>query len=242
MRKLPCTLAPAAFVLATFTLAATAQAQPGVPAKAVAKTTATAPAGYDESMAQVVAELTSTADPAVLQAAAAKMERAAAAAPTDWLPRYYQAYALAISTFQSRDNATAKDNTLDQAEKALGQARQLKGDESELLALQAYVYQARLVVAPMERGQQYSELAEDAVAQAKAMNPANPRPYLIAANSLYHMPSEYGGGAATARPLFEAAQAKFATFKPATPLAPSWGQGQVLARLKEHAAPAQASK
>lgn len=240
MKKLPCILALAAS--AAFVLAATAQAQPGAPVKTVAKTTAAAPVGYAEGMAQAVADLTSTADPAVLQAAAAKMERVAATVPTDWLPRYYQAYALATSTFQSHDNATAKDHTLDQAEKALGQARQLKGDESELLALQAYVYQARLVVAPTERGQQYSELAGDAVAQAKALNPANPRPYLIAANNLYHTPSEYGGGAAAARPLFEFAQAKFAAFKPATPLAPQWGQDQVLVRMKEYAAPAQVSK
>ncbi|MGI4885546.1 MAG: hypothetical protein ACRYFR_11360 [Janthinobacterium lividum] len=216
--------------LAAFALAATAQAQPGAPAKAVAKTAA--PAGYNEAMAQTIAELTGTIDPAVLQAGAAKMERAAAAAPTDWLPRYYQAYALALSTFQSKGNSTAKDNTLDQAEKALGQARQLKGDESELLVLHAYVYQARLVVAPMERGQQYSELVEDAVARAKSANPANPRPYLVAANNVLHTPAEYGGGAAAARPLFEAAQAKFAAFRPAGPLAPNWGQGQVQARLK----------
>ncbi|OGX83312.1 hypothetical protein [Hymenobacter coccineus] len=226
--------------LVAFALAATAQTKPGAPAKAA--TTAAAPAGYAEGMAQAIAEITRTGDPAVLQAGAAKMERAAAAAPTDWLPRYYQAYALTVSAFGSQDNATAKDNTLDQAEKALGQARQLKGDESELLALQAYVYQARLMVAPMERGQQYSELAEGAGAQARALNPANPRPYLIAANNLYHMPSEYGGGAAAARPLFEAAQAKFLAFKPATALAPTWGQHQVQARMQEYGAPAQASK
>ena len=226
--------------LAAFALAATAQSKSGAPARPA--TAAAAPAGYAEGMAQAIAELTGTGDPAVLQAGAAKMERAAAAAPADWLPRYYQAYALALSTFGSQDNAAAKDKTLDQAEKALGQARQLKGDESELLALQAYVYQARLMVAPAERGQQYSELAEGAVAQAKALNPANPRPYLIAANNLYYTPAEYGGGAAAARPLFEAAQAKFAAFRPTGPLAPTWGQHQVLARLKEYGAPAQASK
>lgn len=229
--------------LAAFALAATDQAQPGAPAKAAAKTTAAAaPAGYAEAMAQTIADLMKTSDPAELRALAAKMERAAVAAPADWLPRYYQAYALTVSVFRSQEDGAAKDRIVDQAEKALGQARQLQGDESELQVLQAYAYQARLMADPAERGQQYSELVEGAVAQAKALNPANPRPYLVAANNVYYRPSEYGGGAAAAQPLYEAAKAKFAAFRPAGPLAPNWGQSQVLARLKQLEAPAQASK
>ena len=227
--------------LAALSLAAAAQTAPA-PARPATAAPA-APAGYAELMAPAIADLTSTGDAAQLQALASKMERAAAMAPADWLPRYYQAYALIVSAFSSNESAAAKDNALDQAEAALTQARKLGGDESELLTLQAYAYQARLRVAPMERGQQYSGLVEEATAQAQAQNPANPRAYLVAANNVYYTPPSYGGGPAAAKPLYEAAKAKYAAFRPTGPLAPSWGQGQVLARLRQYEpAPAQASK
>ncbi|MFD1470668.1 hypothetical protein ACFQ48_20750 [Hymenobacter caeli] len=216
------------FALAVACLGASAQSQPApvAPAKAPA-----AAAGYAEMLGATVADLMKTGDPAALKAVADRLERAAAVAPADWLPRYYQAYALTINAFQSQEDADAKDKTLDRAEAALAQARQLKGDASEMLVLQAYLYQARLRVAPMARGQQYSELVDEAVAQAQALNPNNPRAYLILANNLYYTPAEYGGGPATAKPLYEKALALFAAEKPATPLSPAWGQARAASAL-----------
>jgi len=230
MKKLLITLA---FAAASF--GATAQATSG-PATAPA-----APAGYAELLGATIAQVMHTGDAAELQALAAKLERAAAAAPTDWLPRYYQAYALVVSTLQSKESAAAKDQLLDQAEAALAQALRLKGDESEVLALHAFLYQARLSVEPAVRAQEYSAKALDAVDQAEARNPANPRPYLIEANNVYHTPAAFGGGAATARPQYEQAKARFAAFRPASPLAPNWGQDQLLSRLKQYE-PATAAK
>lgn len=218
--------------LAAGSLAAIAQTTPAAaPAPAAASPT---PAGYAELLGATITQVMSTGDPAELQALAAKLERAATVAPTDWLPRYYQAYALIINVFQSKENGDAKDKTLDQAEAALAQARQLKGDESELLVLQAYAYQARLGIAPMLRAQQYSSMVNEAVAQAEGLNPANPRAYLVGANNVYYTPKMFGGGAEAAKPLYEEAKAKFAAFQPAGPLAPSWGQNQVLGRLKKY--------
>ena len=99
------------------------------------------------------------------------------------------------------------------------QARQLKGDESELLTLQACIYQARLGISPMLRAQKYSAMVAQTVAQAKELNPANPRAYLVAANNVYYTPKIFGGGAEAARPLYEQAKTKFEAFQPATPLA-----------------------
>ena len=232
---------------AAASLAARAQAQPAaavpaaVPAKAAVQSPPTADA-YTALMAATISELMSTGDPAALRAVAAKFERAATVAPADWLPRYYQAYALVITVFQSKENGDTRDKTLDQAETALGQARQLHGDASELLALQAYAYQARLGIAPMMRSQKYAQLVGEAVAQARALNPANPRPYLIEANNVYFTPKMFGGGAEAAKPLFEQAQAKFAAFVPAGPLAPNWGQRQLQGRMKQYETPATAAK
>ncbi|QKG56824.1 hypothetical protein GKZ68_09435 [Hymenobacter sp. BRD128] len=228
MKKLLLTL-----VLAAASLGATAQTTAAPAAKATA-----APAGYTEQLGATIAQVMTTGDAAELQALAAKLERAAAVAPADWLPRYYQAYALVVSAFTGKEGGAAKDNALDQAEAALAQAQRLHGDESELLALHAYLYQARLSVEPGVRAQEYSAKAQEAADQAQAINPANPRPYLIGANNLYYTPVNFGGGPAAAQPLYEAARARFAAFRPAGPLAPSWGQSQVQARLKAYAAAA----
>ncbi|MFD2718532.1 hypothetical protein ACFST9_07380 [Hymenobacter monticola] len=219
-----------ALALAAASLAA--QAQPAAPTAA-----ATAPAdAYTAQMTATIAELMSTGDPAALRAVAAKLERAASAKPADWLPRYYQAYALLINVFQSQEDADAKDKTLDQAEAALAQARKLRGDESELLTLQAYIYQARLGVSPMLRSMKYSALVNEAVAQAKKLNPANPRAYLVGANNVNFTPKMFGGGPEAAKPLYEEAQAKYAAFKASGPLMPDWGQRQLQGRLKQYAA------
>jgi hypothetical protein len=216
--------------LAAASFSATAQT---TPAQAAAKPAA-APAGYAELLGATITQVMSTGDAAELKALAAKLERAATVAPADWLPRYYQAYALLINVFQSKEDGDAKDATLDQAEAALAQARRLKGDESELLALQAYIYQARLGVSPMLRSMKYSRMVTEAVAQAKALNPNNPRPYLVGANNVYYTPSVFGGGAEAARPLYEEAKTRFAAFKPTSALVPNWGERQLQGRLKQY--------
>lgn len=227
--KKPClTLA-----LAALGFAAAAQTTPPAPATPA---TAAAPAGYAGLLEATIKEVMSTGDAAELRGLAAKLERAATVAPADWLPRYYQAYALLINVFQSKEDGDAKDATLDQAEAALAKARQLKGDESELLTLQAYIYQARLGVSPMLRASVYSPMVAAAVDQAKALNPTNPRPYLVEANNVYYTPSMYGGGAEAAKPLYEEAKAKYAAFKPANALVPNWGERQLLGRLKQYEA------
>lgn len=82
-------------VLAAGSLAAIAQTTPAAtPAPAATSPT---PAGYAELLGATIAQVMSTGDPAELQALAARLARAAAVAPADWLPRYYQAYALIIN-------------------------------------------------------------------------------------------------------------------------------------------------
>ncbi len=236
MKKLLFALALAAASLGTATAQTASVASVAAPTAAIA-----APAGYTESLTETVTAIYHTGDAAELRQLAGTCERAASVNPTDWLPRYYQAYALLINTFQSKDSDEIKDKTLDQAEAALAQARALRGDESELLALQAYLYQGRFSISPMTRMMKYPRMVDETAAQAKQANPANPRPYLIAANNLYFRPSMFGGGPEAARPLFEAAQVKFAAYRPANALLPNWGENQVTGRMKKYAATAAAA-
>ncbi|MCA8829300.1 hypothetical protein [Hymenobacter pini] len=209
-------------------------AQSAAPASPTSSSVA-APAGtYAALLTATVQELMSTGDPAQLKQADAKLERAALVAPKDWLPRYYQAYARVITCFVSKEDGDVKDKYLDQAEAALAQARKLQGDESELLVLQAYIYQARLGVSPMLRSMKYSGMVTETLSQAKKLNPANPRIYLVQANNVYYTPSMFGGGAEAAKPLYQEAKARYAAFTPASAAAPNWGERQLLGRLKQY--------
>ena len=227
------------FALAAASFSAAAQSAPvaaAAPAAASSPASA-APAGYADVMAATVKELHSTGDAALLRQIASKFERAGAAAPTDWLPPYYQSYALLLNCFQSKDEGDAKDKVLDQAEAALARARKLRGDESELLVLQAYIHQARLGISPMLRSMKCSGMVNEALAQAKKLNPANPRIYLVQANNLYFTPKMFGGGAEVAKPIYDEAKTRYAAFKPSTPLMPNWGERQLLGRLKTYEQP-----
>ncbi|WP_051718348.1 hypothetical protein [Hymenobacter sp. IS2118] len=231
-------------LLALVATSFSAAAQSGTVASAARPVAApvAAPAGYSEMMAATIAEVLSTGDPAQLQQLANKFDRAGTVAPADWHPAYYKAYALLINCFQSKADGDAKDKTLDQAEAALARARQLGGEASEVLVLQAYIHQARLGISPMMRSMKYAGLVNEALAEAKKLNPANPRIYLVQANNLYYTPKMFGGGADVARPVYEEGKTRFAAYKPATALAPNWGERQLLGRLKQYDAPATAAK
>jgi hypothetical protein len=217
-------------VLVAASCAAVAQA----PATA-APVAAPAPANaYTIQLGATIQELMSTGDPAQLKLVYSKLERAAAVAPQDWLPRYYQAYARALTCFVSKEDADVKDAYLDQAEAALTQAHKLRGDESELLVLQAYIHQARLGIAPMLRFMKYSPLITEAISQAKKLNSANPRIYLVQANNVYYTPAMFGGGAEAAKPLYQEALARYAAFTPASAVVPNWGERQLKSRLKQY--------
>jgi len=158
-------------------------------------------------------------------ATANRFERIAGAEPGQWLPRYYAGLLYVYGGFSGKD-AAEKDRYLDQADKYLKEAEAIDKND-ELAVLNAYIAQARMVVDPMSRWQEYGPKFSEGVQKAKAMNPANPRPYLLEGSSLMYTPAQFGGGTDTACPLLKQAAEKFATFKPATNLHPTWGKSEV---------------
>ncbi len=212
---------------AAASLAATAQSQPvalATTAKPAVAASAPAPDAYTSMMVATIAEQNAAKTPAERQAVLAKLERAAAAAPTAWEPRYYQARGYLQMGF-STDGSEAQDKLFDQAQTALDQARKLpQADAAELNVLQAYIYQGRIMVAPMSRGMVYTGRVAEALSAAKALAPNNPRVYLLLGNDAFYKPAMFGGGALKAKPLYEQAKALFAAFKPANALSPNWGE------------------
>lgn len=217
-----------ALVAASF--AAVAQTAPAT------ATTVAAPATspYAAMMQVTIKEMMSATDKAQLQQSIAKMERAAAVAPQDWLPRYYQAHAYVRLGFATQES-DAQDKIFDQAQAALDQARQLPGaDVSEVSVVQAYLYQGRIMVAPMTRAMSYTGRVQEALEAAEKANPANPRTYLVRGNDLKFRPKMFGGGDAAARPFYDKAKVAFAAFRPATVISPTWGERQLEGILKSY--------
>ena len=222
--------------LAAASFAATAQTQPVVLASASRPATA-APDAFTALMTATIAEQNAAQTPADVRANLAKLERAVAAAPAAWEPRYYQARAYLKMGFGGKAD-DARDKSFDQAEAALNAAKILAGaDQAELLIMQAYVLQGRIMVSPMTRGVVYTGRVQEALGQAKALAPNNPRVYLLLANDLFYRPAFFGGGAEKARPLYERAKALFGTFRPATALSPTWGEKNADSVLAQMNAP-----
>lgn len=170
--------------------------------------------------------------PAEWQALANRFERIASAEPKEWLPRYYATCAYSMLAFSGK-NMTEKDQTVDKAEALLKEAMAIAGENSELMLLDAQVHQARMLVDPQSRYQSEGPLFEASLKKAEALDPGNPRVYLMKGSNLFYTPEQFGGGKKAAKPVLEQAIEKFATFQPEGPLHPDWGKGQAGYMLSE---------
>lgn len=219
-----------------------AAAQPTTSSAPTSSAQVAAPAAYTDRMAATIKELLSTNDPALAQQVIGKFERAAAVAPHDWLPRYYQAYGYVRLGFTAKDS-DQQDKYFDQAHTALDHVQKLPAaDASEVGVLQAYLYQGRIMVSPMARAMKYTGLVMENLDRAEKANPQNPRVHLVRGNDFNFRPKMFGGGPEAAMPHYLKAKACFSAFKPASSLAPNWGQGHLAGILKQYETTATSAK
>ena len=159
-----------------------------------------------------------------LQTLANDFEHLTTVAPTNWLVNYYVAYTNIRLADQSSGGSI--DSYCNQAEKYIKIAeKQPDADASEINALYAYLYSAKVKVNPMFRGAKYGKLSHEYSEKSIKENPENPRPYLIRAIGIYFTPKVFGGGVAKAKPMLNKALEKFKHFTPKTPNHPHWGKG-----------------
>jgi len=159
-----------------------------------------------------------------LQTLANDFEHLTTVAPTNWLVNYYVAYTNIRLADQSSGGSI--DSYCNLAEKYIKIAeKQPDADASEINALYAYLYSAKVKVNPMFRGAKYGKLSREYSEKSIKENPKNPRPYLIRAIGIYFTPKIFGGGVAKAKPMLQKALEKFEHFTPKTPNHPHWGKG-----------------
>ncbi len=178
---------------------------------------------YEQAMEKNLQELSKAKTAADFQVVANSFVRIAEAEADKWLPFYYVSYCYMNYIFAGEGKEDI-DKTLDKAEGNLKKARELSPDNSEIEVLQGWIYQGRIQVDPMGRGQLYSEKAAISFGKAKNLNPDNPRVYFLTGQNVLYTPEMFGGGQEAACPYFQEAKEKYATFKPETPISPSWGK------------------
>jgi tetratricopeptide (TPR) repeat protein len=187
---------------------------------------------YQKAMTASIAKLfQAKAIPEYIEAAN-RFERISQIEKAEWLPLYYAAYAYIMVSFQETENEK-KDTDLDQAQKFLDRAFAIDPNESELYLLQGFLYPSRINIDPMTRGMQYIGEMNQALDKAMELNPDNPRVYFLRGSMTLHTPEAYGGGAAKALPLFQAAEKKFKIFRPKTDISPNWGKEANETELKK---------
>ncbi len=142
---------------------------------------------------------------------------------TKWIPYYHASYAYIMAAFISKEKFTAEEK-LNIAQNSIDKANKLSPNNDEIVALQGFLYQARVGINPGSRASEYIKKAVKEYDHARFMNPKNPRPYYLIGQILYRIPEEYGGNKKNACKHFHDAAQRFKDFKPRSELSPNWGE------------------
>jgi hypothetical protein len=178
-------------------------------------------ANYEETMKVNIQKLNTEFTISGLTSLANQFERIANAETGKWHPGYYTAYCYVWATAVGKMPAEDKHKLLDLAQSQMDILQKTFKKESEIFALQAFVYQMRIT--DMSKGFKYSSLASEALEEAEKLNPNNPRVYYLRGNNKFHTPKAFGGVKEKAKPMFEKAAALFESQKPANAIEPAWG-------------------
>lgn len=176
---------------------------------------------YEEAMKTNIDKLYELGSATELQTLANQFERIANAETDKWLPNYYAAYCLVRSTHFDGLDEDVKKEQLDKAQQIVDKLMKNYDNESEVHALQAFIYQLRIT--DIASGAKYSRKAATSIATAEKLNPENPRVYYLRGSNTFHTPKFIGGGAEKAKPDLERAAAIFEVEKQKESLMPTWG-------------------
>jgi hypothetical protein len=158
-------------------------------------------------------------------------ERIADAEKTQWLPYYYAAYShvmrgYSISNGQQGNFSDKTDPEADKAEALLAKAAALTKDNAEIFIVKKMIATLRLSADAMNRWQTQIPLGTEALANARKLDPENPRISLLEGQDKFFTPEEFGGSKAIAKKLFEDSVKKFESRKEQSSIHPSWGLQQ----------------
>ncbi|MES2328481.1 MAG: hypothetical protein V4539_02695 [Bacteroidota bacterium] len=176
---------------------------------------------YEAAMGRGLEQLQAAKTAEDMSTASAFFERVGDAEKDKWLPYYYAAYCNHLTGWI---NPKADKDKVAEKSKDLIAKAELVERNSELYCLRQMVAIQQMTVDAMSRYQTYGAEANNALENAKKADASNPRIYLLQGQTLLRTPEAFGGGKAVSKKLAEKSIELFKTFKPASPLHPSWGK------------------
>lgn len=150
---------------------------------------------------------------------------------TNWEPQYYAAYSNLLLGIGKKDQES-KDELFSKALKYVKKADSINTNNSEIITLKGYILFMQMSVYPQQRAMSLIPEANTLFEKAIALNPENPRPYLLKGISLFYVPSMFGGDKAQAKVVLTTAKAKFEQYT-AKNLQLNWGKAKAEELLKQ---------
>lgn len=181
---------------------------------------------YYQTMGETLGQYATCQNVADFQALGNKFQMIANAEKSEWLPVYNHAQCYILMSFIEQDG-TKKDGYLDVAEKSVNKLIEMVPAESEVYTLQAFYFTGRLVVNPMERGQEYGQKVGQATGKALGLDPANPRARMMKLQMDIGSAPYMGLDPKSFCPQAKELLASWDNFKPQSPIHPNWGKDQV---------------
>ena len=182
---------------------------------------------YLQVMGETLGEYANIQSVADAQALGNKFQVIANAEKEEWLPLYYHAHCFILASFIDPGDAAKKDSYLDVAEKSITRLLEMAPSEAETFVLQAFYLTGRLVANPMERGQEYSGLTQQAIGKALALDGSNPRAQLLKVQMDMGSAPYMGLEASSFCPQAKELLANWDNFTPKSPIHPAWGKDQL---------------
>ena len=179
---------------------------------------------YTEQMTKNIEAIYKAQAPDQFQQAINAFERIGNAEKTKWEPFYYASFGYLMQATREQDGGK-KDQLLDLAATSLDKAKVIKENESEIVALEGFIYIIRLTVDPATRGPKYSGMAMQSFGKALGLNPENPRALVFMAQMQYGTAEFFKSPTTEACATLTKSLEKFASFKTDNPVAPQWGEG-----------------
>ncbi|WP_119080839.1 hypothetical protein [Chitinophaga alhagiae] len=180
-----------------------------------------------QQLATAVARLNTAQTGAEYQQLANQFQRLAAASPEQWLPVYYAAVANMRLAFLNKEKAMLFSAQAEaQIKQALGLVKKAGGnpkDASEVYTVYSFIERSRVEADPMVNGRKYGPKAGQYLAQARQLDPQNPRALYLDGLIKFQTPAMWGGDKQKAKELLAAALQQFEA-APASAEAPQWGK------------------
>lgn len=177
---------------------------------------------YIKAMKSGLEKMSSANTVESLQAVAGQFERVAAVA-NDWHSNYYAGLAYTRMSgmaegIESKDTYSAKALALTK------KAKELTPNNSEVVALEGYVYLMQLAADPGARGQTLSPKVMQTFTTAIKMNPQNPRAMTLMAQMQFGTAQFFGSSTADACGMAKSSLDLFEKEEKGKSFDPTWGQ------------------